>query len=71
MEKREVIEIDGMHCSGCAGTVESALRQSDGVSEASVDHESGTAELVHTLTREEVSNIITGAGYRLAGKKQD
>ncbi len=70
MEKREVLEIDGMHCSGCASTVESALMQSDGVSEAYVDHESGTVKIVHSLSDDEVSDIITGAGYRLTGKKQ-
>lgn len=69
MEKREVYVIEGMHCSGCAGTVENALKQADGVTDARVDHASGTAEVEHTLTYDELDDIIVGSGYRLKGKK--
>ncbi len=70
MEKKEVFRIDGMSCGGCAGTVQSALTQSDGVQEARVDFVEGVAEITHSLSDAEISEIVTGAGYRVSGKKE-
>ncbi|MBP3192067.1 heavy-metal-associated domain-containing protein [Natronogracilivirga saccharolytica] len=68
MEKKEVFKVEGMSCSGCSGTVETALSQDDGVTLARVSHEDGTAEVHHTLTDREIIDIITGAGYTVTEK---
>ncbi|MEX0681666.1 MAG: heavy-metal-associated domain-containing protein [Balneolales bacterium] len=65
MDKKLTYRIDGMHCSGCAGTVHNALIRNEGVKEAQVSHEGGVATIRHTLTDTEIEEIIRGAGYRL------
>ncbi len=70
MEKKEIFNVDGMSCSGCAGTVQSALVQADGVREARVDFAEGIAEITHSLSDSEISEIVTGAGYRVSGKRE-
>lgn len=57
MEK--VIKIEGMMCSHCEGRVKKCLEELDGVSEAIVSHESGTAKL--TLTSDVSDDIIDKA----------
>ncbi|MDG5768143.1 heavy metal-associated domain-containing protein [Balneolales bacterium ANBcel1] len=68
MEKKEIFRVEGMSCSGCAGTVHSALMQADGVSDARVDHERGIAEITHSLPTQDVASIVAGAGYRVVEK---
>ncbi len=68
MEQKELYRIEGMKCGGCSGTVQTALLQSDGVSEAEVSHEKGIAEVTHSLTDEEIAQIVEKAGYHVAGK---
>ena len=60
--------IEGMKCGGCSGAVQTALLQSDGVREAKVSHEDGTAVVTHSLTDEEIAHIVAKAGYQVAGK---
>jgi len=67
MERKEVYKIEGMKCSGCSGTVQSALLQSDGISDAAVSHEEGTAMVTHSLTDEDIARIVEEAGYHFAG----
>lgn len=69
MEKKEIYKIEGMSCSGCSNTVETALSQADGVNHARVRLEDGTAEVHHMLTDQEIADIVTGAGYTVSGKK--
>ncbi len=69
MEKKEVYRVEGMSCSGCSGTVQSALMQAAGVKDARVDHEEGVAEITHSLSSDEVASIVEGAGYRVSGKE--
>jgi len=68
MERKEVYKIEGMKCSGCSGTVQSALLQSDGISDAAVSHEDGIAEVTHSLSDDDISRIVEDAGYHFAGK---
>ncbi len=67
MERMEIYKIEGMKCSGCSGAVQSALLQSDGVSDAKVSHEEGIAEITHSLRDEEIARIVEKAGYHVLG----
>ena len=68
MERTEIYKIEGMKCSGCSGSVQSALVQEKGVRSASVSHESGVAEISHSLTDDEIVEIVQKAGYQVTGK---
>ncbi|MFO8028761.1 MAG: heavy metal-associated domain-containing protein [Cyclonatronaceae bacterium] len=70
MEKKEIFRIEGMKCSGCSEAVQSALRQSDGVSEAKVSHEDGTAQVTHSLSDDDIARIVENAGYHVAGRSR-
>ena len=68
MKKTEIFKIDGMKCGGCSKSLHSALMDSEGVFEARVSHEEGTAEITHTLPDTVIKEIITSAGYQPLGK---
>ena len=53
------IQIDGMHCGGCVGSVKKAAEAVDGVSNLSVDLESGT--LTADVARPELVEALKGA----------
>ena len=59
-----VIYIEGMMCHHCSGRVKAALEALDGVSEALVSHENGSATVTHTGVGEDVlKQAVRAAGY--------
>jgi Cu2+-exporting ATPase len=58
-EMTKTIKIQGMMCQHCEATVKKALESLDGVSEAVVSHESGTA--VVTMDAEVADDVLTNA----------
>ncbi len=70
MEKKETYKIEGMKCGGCSGSVQSALINSEGVRDAMVSHEEGTAEITHSLTDNDIIRIVENAGYHVTGKSR-
>lgn len=65
MEK--TLKVEGMMCGHCEAHVKSALESLDGVTEANVSHESGTA--VVTLSKEvaddDLKAVIEAEGYKV------
>lgn len=65
---KKTIKIEGMACSHCAGRVEQALKEIDGV-DAKVNLEQKTAEV--TLSRQVPDQVLTAAvanaGYTVTG----
>ena len=58
------IYIEGMMCPHCSGRVKTALEALEGVSEARVSHEDGTAVVTHTGVAEKVlEDTVAAAGY--------
>ena len=45
---KTVLRVEGMHCAGCAGSVERALKRIEGVSEAKVELERKRAVVEHS-----------------------
>jgi len=68
MEQKEIYKIEGMMCGGCSGAVQSALLQTDGVRDARVSHDDGTAVVTHSLSDDDIARIVKEAGYQVTGK---
>ncbi len=67
-----LVGIDGMTCSGCAVTVEQALRQTPGVLSANVIFEEARAELRldprAPATRDVLAEVLRNSGFSIAGE---
>jgi copper chaperone len=61
-DKHVTLKVEGMTCGGCAAAVKMAAEKVDGVKEAKVSHEKGTAEVVYDpdkTTPEAIAKAIT------------
>ncbi len=65
MEK--TLKIEGMMCPHCSGRVKTALEGVDGVAEAVVSHETGTAvcRLTKDVATDILTAVVTDAGYKV------
>lgn len=74
MEKT-IIAIEGMSCASCARGLEGALKETEGVQEASVNFTAGKAYLtyeIEQLSIEEILQRVSEAGYKgMAEKDED
>ena len=67
--KRATLAIGGMHCTGCAQTIEMLLAAEPGVKEAAVSFESNDARVLYdaAVTGEKrLAAAIEKAGYRVS-----
>ena len=67
---RTVFDVEGMHCDGCSTSITAALMGTDGVEEASADHEKGVAEAVYRASEVDVEELkaeIEKLGYTVTG----
>jgi Cu2+-exporting ATPase len=66
---KKTMKIEGMMCPHCSGRVKGALEALLGVESADVSHERGDAVVVHSqsITRQDLENVITEAGYKVVG----
>lgn len=68
MESKErVINIEGMMCSHCTGTVKKVLEQMDGVSDVTVSLENKQAVVLaaDTVSNESLTKAVEDAGYKV------
>ena len=56
---KKQMKIEGMMCGHCEATVKKALESLDGVTEAVVSHESGTADV--TMTKDVANDVLKKA----------
>jgi mercuric transport protein len=63
------IQVQGMSCSGCAGTVASALKHVDGVTDARVSYEQGHAVVTYDSAKITPQAIARATELRLPGYK--
>tara|TARA_R110000796_G_scaffold96719_1_gene202953 strand:- start:356217 stop:358430 length:2214 start_codon:yes stop_codon:yes gene_type:complete len=69
---KDTYPVEGMHCAGCASTVEKTLKNSKGVEEASVNYATNTVSLVYNEAEVDfklLQKYVKGAGYSLQAKK--
>ena len=67
MEK--ILKVEGMMCQHCSGRVKKVLEELDGVTEAIVSHEDGTAKVVleKDVPVETLKKTIEEQGYKVIG----
>ena len=58
-----VVMVEGMTCGGCSGRLTKVLERADGVREAVVSHENGTARVSGDIALEDVHVLIEQAGF--------
>lgn len=63
--ERHTLSVTGMSCTGCEQNVESALKQIDGVTRVTADHEGDTVEIVRgdDVSDNDLHATIEQAGY--------
>ena len=66
--QKTVLEVKGMHCTGCAQTVEKSLKKVPGVEDASVTFATEKAVVVHRpeVSAEQLAEAVRAAGYDVA-----
>jgi len=70
MSHTQQLHIRGMSCASCAGRIEKALRQVEGVTNASVNLASETASVSGDATAKALAQAVTDAGYQLNLQQQ-
>lgn len=71
--KKITLKITGMHCASCVDTIESALKPTEGIIQATVNFatEKATIEFdSQKITEEDIVKIIDGTGYPVAAETQ-
>ncbi len=66
--KKEIIDIEGMHCASCVSTIENALKRKEGVIEVKVNLSTEKTYLEFDekkVKREDIERIIEEAGYKV------
>lgn len=66
MTKKQ-IRVEGMHCAGCAMTVDGALEDLPGVESASTSYAKQVVEIVYDeteVTEKALFEAVTKAGYK-------
>jgi len=59
-------DVEGMHCGGCSSTIKGTLEAIDGVSNATADHEAGSASATFQTRKvkaEDLKAAIEKLGY--------
>ena len=67
-----VLDIKGMHCSGCASGIEAMLKRVDGVTKADVSFEDAQARVEYdpgTTTAQKIIETVEKMGYKATPKK--
>ena len=66
--KTVTIKVDGMKCAKCSGAVTKALKATEGVEDAEVNHEKGEAVIKYDdqkLTETKLREVINGTGFKV------
>lgn len=72
--KTVTFKVEGMHCSGCAATIQALLERSSGVHRASVSFKGGEARVLYNpeaVTEGDLIAVIEKGGYRVGGQSDD
>lgn len=67
-------KIEGMHCGGCARTIEARLNREPGVRQAEVAYPAGTARMLvdpDVAMLERVIDLLEQGGYRVQTEQED
>lgn len=59
------LEVEGIHCSSCAGRITKAIQKIGPGARVNVDIKAGTVEVDAAIDRAQIENAIEDAGYPL------
>lgn len=66
--KSVTLKVEGMHCSGCASTIQALLQRNEGVKKVSASFEAGEARVLYDpalVSEEQLAGVVERAGYRV------
>lgn len=64
-------KVEGMHCSGCASTIQALLERKEGVRGVSASFDAGEAKVLFdpgSVSEEELVGAIEQAGFRVTDR---
>lgn len=64
-------KVEGMHCNGCAATIQMLLQGNEGVRRASASFDSGEVRVLYdraAVSEGELVAVIEKAGYRVTNR---
>ena len=70
----EILNVTGMTCGGCTGSVTNALKRVDGVSDVKVSLSTGEATVQYDERRaspDQLKSAVTQAGYTVTNTNAD
>lgn len=70
---KDIYPVQGMHCAGCASSIEKTLKGASGVTEVSVNFATNTVSLVYDEAEtsfKKLQQLVDKAGYQLQGKEE-
>ncbi|HEX7331758.1 MAG TPA: heavy-metal-associated domain-containing protein [Pyrinomonadaceae bacterium] len=70
--KTATIKVDGMKCAKCSGAVTKALKATEGVEDAQVNHEKGEAVIKYDdqkLSEAKLREVINATGFKAVEEK--
>ena len=70
--KTATIKVEGMKCAKCSGAVTKALKATEGVEDAQVNHEKGEAVIKYDdqkLSETKLREVINATGFKVVEEK--
>lgn len=65
------LKVEGMHCTGCAATIQALVQRRAGVRRVSAAYESGEARILYdpaVVSESDIVDVIEKAGYRVTNR---
>lgn len=72
--KNVTFKVEGMHCTGCASTIQALLQHNAGVKKASASFDAGEARVLYDpaeVSEDQVAAVIEKAGFRVTERRAD
>ncbi len=63
---KQIINVSGMHCTGCEINIQLALEEKPGIKKVKADYKKGTVEIEfdeNKIVLDEIKDIIKATGY--------
>lgn len=70
---KDTYPVQGMHCAGCASSIEKTLKDASGVKEVSVNFATNTVSLIYNeaeISFKKLQQLVDMAGYQLKAKEE-
>ena len=65
------LKVEGMHCDGCAATIQALIERNGGVRKTAVPFGDGEARMLYdpqSVTEEQLTATIEKSGFRVTGR---